>query len=60
MLSPYLITGSEHNGGGLAKDYNGLSSIPNSETARTKNTTAKFIGTLLERIPSTCIKPDTE
>jgi hypothetical protein len=44
----------------LAKDYNGLSSIPKSETASTKNTTAKFIGTLQERIPSTCIKPDTE
>jgi hypothetical protein len=60
MLSPYLITGSEHNGGGLPKDYKELSSVPKSATGSTKNTTAKSIGTLQERNPSTCIKRDTE
>jgi hypothetical protein len=60
MLSPYLITGSEHNGGGLAKDYNGLFSIPKSATGSTKNTTAKFISTLQQRNPSTCIERDRE
>ena len=41
MLSPYLITGSEHNGDALPKNYKALSSIPKSATgSTTKNTTA--------------------
>jgi len=40
ILSPYLITGSEHNGDALPKNYKGLSSIPISATGSTKNTTA--------------------
>jgi hypothetical protein len=60
MLSPYLITASERNGSGLPEDYKGLSSIPKSATGSTKNKTAKFIGTLQESNPSTCLKPDTE
>ena len=39
MLSPYLITGSEHNGDALPKNYKGLSSIPKPTTGITKNTT---------------------
>jgi hypothetical protein len=44
----------------LARDYKRLSSISKSATGNTKNTTAKFIGTLQERNPNTSIKPDTE
>jgi len=40
MLSPYLITGSEHNRDALPKNCKGLSSIPKSATRSTKNTTA--------------------
>ena len=40
MLAPYLITGSEHNGDALPKNYKELSSIPKSATGSTKNTTA--------------------
>ena len=35
MLSPYLITGSEHNGDALPKNYKGLSSIPKPATGST-------------------------
>jgi len=40
MLSPYLITGSEHNGDALLKNYKGLSSFPKQAIGSTKNTTA--------------------
>jgi len=40
MLSPYLITGSEHNRDALPKNDKGLSSIPKSATGSTKNITA--------------------
>jgi len=40
MLSSYLITGSEHNGDALPKNYKGLSSISKPATGSTKNTTA--------------------
>jgi len=40
MLSPYLITGSEHNGCALTKNYKVLSSVPKSATGSTKNTPA--------------------
>jgi hypothetical protein len=40
VLSPYLITGSEHNGDILPKNYKELSSIPKSATGSIKNKTA--------------------
>jgi len=40
MLSPYLITGSEHNGDALPKNYEGLSSFTKPATGSTKNPTA--------------------
>ena len=40
ILSPYLITGSEHNGDALPKNYKGFSSIPKSATEITKIVTA--------------------
>jgi len=61
MLLLYLITGSEHNGEALPKNYKELSSIsknPQQEAQRTQ--LLKFIGTLLVRNPGTCIKPETE
>jgi len=60
MLSTYLITGSEHKGDAflnMIKDYL-LSQNLQQEAHRTK--LLKFIGTLQERNPSTCMKPDTE
>jgi hypothetical protein len=60
MLPIYVITRSEHNGVGLSKDYNGISSVPKSATGSTKNTTAKCIGTLQGRNVSTCIERDRE
>jgi len=42
MLSPHLITGSEHNGDALPKNYKGLSFIPKPATGSTKNTTAEI------------------
>ena len=35
ILSPYLITGFEHNGDALPKNYKGLSSIPKPATGST-------------------------
>jgi len=35
MLSAYLITGLEHNGDALSKNYKGLSSIPKPATGNT-------------------------
>jgi len=48
MLSPYLITGSEHNGDSLSKNYKGLSSIPNLQQEEQRIQLLKFIGTLQE------------
>jgi len=59
-LSPYLITGSEHNGEALPKNYKVLSSIPNLQQEVQRTQVFKFIGTLQERNPSACTKPDTE
>jgi len=60
MLSPYLITGSEHNGDALPKNYKGLSLSQNLQQEVQRTQLLKFIGTLQERNPGTCIKPDTE
>ena len=60
MLSPCLITGSEHNGDALPKNYKGLPSIPNLQQEVQRTQLFKFIHTLQERNPSACIKPDTE
>jgi len=60
MLSPYLITGSEHKGDALPKNYKGLSSIANLQQEAQSTQMFKFIGTIHERNPSTCIKPETE